>query len=173
VLQHLGKPITFVSCALTHAEHYWAQIENEDLTVLLGVERFHQYRYGRPTEVDNHHKLIQAILHKPLSQAPKRIQALLMRFNNATLIFVDAPGNTLVLHGILSRAYLPCDPSNMVASHTVQVNALQDLPDGNLTNVRNAMLGDVETQELLKGISNGWFNDRCQLSPVVQTYFPI
>jgi len=50
----------------------------------------------------------------------------------------------------------------------MQVNALQALPDDNLIKVRNAMLGDVEAQALLKVIKNGWTNDRCQLPPVVQ-----
>jgi len=55
----------------------------------------------------------------------------------------------------------------------MQMNALQALPDDNLIKVRNAMLGDVEAQELLKVVKNGWPNDRCQLPPVVQLYFPI
>jgi len=84
-----------------------------------------------------------------------------------------APGNTLLLADTLSRAYLPCDPTNKVASHTIQVNALQVLPDDNLINVRNAMLVDVEAQALLKVIKNGRPNDRRQLPPVVQPYFPI
>ena len=55
----------------------------------------------------------------------------------------------------------------------MQVNALQSLPDDNLIKVRSAMLGDVEAQELLKVVKNGWPNDRCQLPPVVQPYFLI
>jgi len=73
----------------------------------------------------------------------------------------------------LCRASLHRDPSNKIASHTMQVNALQALPDDNLIKVRNAMLGDAEAQELLKVIKNGWSNDRCHRPPVVQPYFPI
>ena len=173
VLLQQGRPIEFASGALTPAERNWAQIEKEALAVLFGLERFHQYTYGRPVEVVNDHKPIQAILQKPLSQAPKRIQALLMRLHRYDIDFVYAPGNTLLLADTLNRAYLPCDPSNKVASHTMQVNALQALPDENLIKVRNAMLGDVEAQALLKVVKNGWPRDRCQLPPVVQPYFPI
>jgi len=173
VLLQQGKPIEFASRALTPAERNWAQIEKEALAVLFGLERFHQYTHGRPVEVVNDHKAIQAILQKPLSQAPKRVQALLMRLSRYGIDFVYAPGNTLLLAYTLSSAYLPCGPSNKVASHTMQVNALQALPDDNLIKVRNIMLGDVEAQALLKVVKNGWPNDRCQLPPVVQPYFPI
>jgi len=123
------KLIEFASRALTPAERNWVQIEKEALAVLFGLKRFHQYTYGRPVEVVNDQKPIQAILQKPLSQAPKRIQALLMCLNRYDIDFVYAPGNTLLLADTLSHAYLPCDPSNKVASHTMQVNALQALPD--------------------------------------------
>jgi len=96
-----------------------------------------------------------------------------MRLNRYGIDFVYAPGNTLLLADTLSRAYLPCDPSNKVASHTMQVNALQPLPEENLIKVRKAMISDVEAQALLKVVKNGWPNDRCQLPPVVQPYFPI
>ena len=137
------------------------------------MERFHQHTYDRPVEVVNDHKPIQVILQKSLSQAQKRIQALLMRLNRYGIDFVYAPGNTLLLADTLSRAYLPCDPSNKVASHTMQVNALQPLPEENLIKVRKAMISDVEAQALLKVVKNGWPRDRCQLPPVVQPYFPI
>jgi len=162
VLLQQGKPIEFASRALTPAERNWAQIEKEALTVLLGLERFHQYTYGRPVEVVNDHKPIQAILQKLLSQAPKRIQALLMRLNHYDINFVYAPGNTLLLADTLSRAYLPCDLSNVVAvehqgcfSHHAGECIASSLPDDNLIKVRNAMLGDVEAQALLKVIKNG------------------
>jgi len=96
-----------------------------------------------------------------------------MGLNRYDIDFVYAHGNTLLLANTLSRAYLPCDLSNKVASHTIQVNALQPLPDDNIIKVRNAMSGNVEAQALLKVVKNGWPNDRCQLPLVVQPYFPI
>jgi len=41
----------------------------------------HQHAYGRPAEVFNDHKPIQAILQKSFCQAQNRVQALLMRLN--------------------------------------------------------------------------------------------
>jgi len=80
VLLQQGKAIEFVSRAHP-AERYWAQKEKEALTVLFGLERFHQHTYGLPVEAVNDHKPIQAILQKSLSQAQNRVQALLMRRN--------------------------------------------------------------------------------------------
>jgi len=68
------------------------------------LERFHQHTFGRPVEVVNDQKPIQAILQKPLSQAPKRTQAQLMRLNHYGIDLVYAPGNTLLLAHTLSRA---------------------------------------------------------------------
>jgi len=106
VLLQQGKPIEFASRALTPAERNWSQIEKEASAVLFGLERFHQYTYGRPVEVVNDHRPIQAILKKPLSQAPKPTQALLMRLNHCDIDFLYVSGNTLLLADTLSRAYI-------------------------------------------------------------------
>ena len=74
-----NKPIEYASIALTPAERNWAQIEKKTLSILFGLERFNQYTYGRHVTVQNDHKPLSAILHKLLSQALKRLQALMMR----------------------------------------------------------------------------------------------
>ena len=76
-----GRPIEYASRALTSSEQNWAQIEKETLSVIFGLERFDQYTYGRKVVVHNDHHPLATILTKPLSQAPKRIQALMMRLN--------------------------------------------------------------------------------------------
>ena len=78
VLLQEGRPVEYASRALTSSERNWAQIEKEALSVLFGLERFNQYTYGRPVKVENDHKPLAAILRKPLSQAPKRLQDIMM-----------------------------------------------------------------------------------------------
>ena len=81
VLLQEGRPVEYASRALTPSERKWAQIESEALSVLYGLERFDQYTYGRPVKVENDHKPLAAILRKPLSQAPKRLQNIMMRYH--------------------------------------------------------------------------------------------
>ena len=42
-----GKPVAFASRALSQAEQKYAQIEKELLAIVYGVERFHQFTYGK------------------------------------------------------------------------------------------------------------------------------
>ncbi|CAB3978196.1 Hypothetical predicted protein [Paramuricea clavata] len=77
-----GKPQ-----ALTPAERNWAQIEKETLAVVFGLERFDQYTYGRKVIVQNDHKPLTSILKKPLSQTPKRLQALMLQVHRYDIEF--------------------------------------------------------------------------------------
>ena len=74
-----GKPVAFGSRTLTETEKRYAQIEKEMLAVSFGLEKFHHYTYGRYVRVDTYHKPLFAIVTKPLSTAPKRLQVLLLR----------------------------------------------------------------------------------------------
>ena len=69
-----GKPIAYASRALTTTETNYAQIEKELLAIVFGVERFHQYTYGRKVVVDSDHKPLETIFGKPLVSAPRRLQ---------------------------------------------------------------------------------------------------
>ena len=55
------------------------KLKKEVLAVVVGLERFDQYTYGRRLYVQNDHKPLENILRKTLSQAPRRLQNLLMR----------------------------------------------------------------------------------------------
>ena len=57
---------------MTDAETRYAQIEKELLAVLFGMERFHQYTYGREVTVECDHLPLESIVQKPLSNCPLR-----------------------------------------------------------------------------------------------------
>ena len=82
-----GRPTEFASRALTQAELKWAQIEKGTLSLVFGLERFDQYTCGRKVHIQNDHKPLATILKKPLSQASRRIQALMMRLHRYDVIF--------------------------------------------------------------------------------------
>ena len=64
VLMQNGKPIEYASRGLTLSERNWAQIEKEMLSLVFGLERFDQYTYGRPVNIENDHKPLESILKK-------------------------------------------------------------------------------------------------------------
>ena len=99
------QPIEYAFRALTKTERNWAQIEKELLSVVFGLERFDQYMYGRKVIIHNDHRPLETILKKPLSQAPKRLQALAMRINRYDIEFSYVPGSALVIADTLNRAY--------------------------------------------------------------------
>lgn len=107
VILQENKPIAYASRALTDAETRYAQIEKELLAVTFGLERFNQYTYGVDIVVENDHKPLESILKKPLSQAPPRLQRLLLRLQKYTFNFKYRPGKELVIADTLSRACLP------------------------------------------------------------------
>lgn len=83
----MGRPVEYTSRSLTTSERNWAQIEKELLAVVFGLERFDQYTYGTKVTVQNDHKPLASILRKPLSQAPKRLQALMIRVHHYDVHF--------------------------------------------------------------------------------------
>jgi hypothetical protein len=54
----------------------YAQIEKEMLAVVFGLERFHQYTYGRSVNVDSDHKPLESRVKKSLLSAPRRREKL-------------------------------------------------------------------------------------------------
>ena len=78
VLLQDNKPVCYASQALTCAESRYAPIEAEMLAVVFACHKFHQYIYGKSVVGETDHKPLQAISTKPLSQAPLRLQRMLL-----------------------------------------------------------------------------------------------
>ena len=95
VLQDEG-PVAYASRALTPTEQNYAQIEKEMLAIVYGLERFHQYVYGRNiVEVETDHKPLEAIVRKPLVNAPPRLQRMLMRLQRYNTNISYKPGKQI------------------------------------------------------------------------------
>ena len=76
-----GKPLRFLSKALTPAEANYANIEQELLAILFACKKLHRYTFGRKITVHTHHKPLQAVFQKPVSLAPPRLQRMLLRLS--------------------------------------------------------------------------------------------
>ena len=62
-----GQPIAYASRALTETESRYAQIEKEMLAVVVAVEWFNDYTFGRKTIVYSDHKPLENWSSKPLT----------------------------------------------------------------------------------------------------------
>ena len=119
---HEGQPITYASRALTPAETRYSQIEKELLAQVFGLEYNHMYTYGRKVILWTDHKPLVSISLKPLSQAPKRLQRLLLALHNYDVDIRYKPGKEMYLADTLSRAYLNTEDSSQTAIETEMVN---------------------------------------------------
>ena len=172
VLMQNNQPLEYASRALTKSERNWVQIEKEALSVVFGLERFDQYTYGRDVIVNNDHRPFEMNLKKPLSQAPKRLQTLIMRLNRYNIQFKYVPGTTLVIADTLSRAYPELNRPDNLPSRIMHISSsLDEIPDENLKIIKEAMQTDLEAKQLLNVIQNGWPDNRNNLHDNVKPYF--
>ncbi|XP_055883579.1 uncharacterized protein K02A2.6-like [Biomphalaria glabrata] len=154
VLMQEGKPLEYASRVLTPTEKRWAQIEKELLAVVFGLERFNQYTFGRPVTILNDHKPLATILQKPLNQAPRRLQNLIMRSNRYDFTFKWVRGNELYIADTLSRA---CNTKPFTEEIlNLNIQQIVDIPDPLLDRIRNETDADETLQALRKTIEDGW-----------------
>ena len=88
----------------------YAQIEKEMLAIVFAMKRFHAYVYGKhDVTVHIDYKPLMAIVKKPLTAAPTRLQRMLLRLQRYVFTVEDIPGSQMLVADALSRAYLPGD----------------------------------------------------------------
>ena len=167
VLTQNGQPLAFASRALSDTETRYAQIEKKLLSVVFGLEKLHQYTYGRKVTVQTDHKLLEAIVKKPLHMAPKRLQRLLLRLLVYDVILTYRCGRQMQLADTLSRAYLPLTGATPFEMEVQSANMVQDLP------IAAARLDDVQGQVLTKVILEGWPEDKTAIPAAAMPYFSV
>ena len=77
--------------------------------MIYRLEHFDQYTYGILVVVESDHKPLTAILSKPLMDAPRRLQRMLLRLQRYTISLVFKPGKALFVADTLFRAPVPSD----------------------------------------------------------------
>ena len=104
LLQDQG-PVAYASKALNETQKKYATIEKELLAVVFTCKRFHQYIYGKPIHVESDHKPLQVIFTKPLSQAPSRLQKMLMQLQEYDITLTYKKGTDMYLADALSAEH--------------------------------------------------------------------
>ena len=183
-----GHPVAHASRSLTPTEVQYVQIEKELLAIVIAMEKFETYLYGRKVLVESDQKPLEAIFKKSLLSTPKRLQCMLLRLQRYEFEVSYKKGPSLLMADPLSRLYLslkeaPEDQENVMAvSETKlpteieaeQVNILQYLPvkDETLCQIQNLTQEDAILKTLAGVIKQGWPESKPHLPPDVQDYFP-
>ena len=97
-----GHPIAFASKALTPTEQHYANIEREMLACVFGAERFHTYIFGQSFTIKSDHKLLEQINLKNLTDAPARLQRMLLHLQNYDVKITCRPGREMLVADTLS-----------------------------------------------------------------------
>ena len=101
-----GRRLAYASRTLTSTEKNYAQIEKQLLAVVFGMQRFHQYTYGRPVIVDSDHWPLETIFKKPLAKEPRFLQKMLMSLQQYGPQLCYMKGSDIYLADTLSRHFI-------------------------------------------------------------------
>lgn len=117
-----SRPIGYASRKLRESEINWAPIEKEMQAIVFSTQQFREYSLGKSTVVQTDHNPLATILHKPMTSAPLKLQAMILKGSRNVLKAKYLPGKRQILAGTLSRASLNEEP---LEEDEVQVNMLE------------------------------------------------
>ena len=164
-----GRPICYASRALTPAETKYAQIEKEMLAIVFGMRRFHTYTFGRHTIVLSDHKPLEIITKKPLENAPRRIQGMMLKLQMYDIDVRYQKGSEMHIADLLSRAHLK-EAEEESFEH---INATKYLPIGEARQkrLREATSEDGSLRTLSEIITKGWPERKQEIPEDIRIYF--
>ena len=152
----------YISRALTETEQRYAQIEKEMLAIVFSLEKLKQYVFGRYVKIQSDHKSLETILRKPLANAPKRLQGMMMRLQKYEVRYQQ--GTSMHIADMLSRAFLPTTEHPSGAEFE-SVNMASFLPiwSERLKAIQSATDEDESLQVLKQIIIQEWPQERKSL----------
>lgn len=168
VLLQAGRPVEFASATLTDTQCRYAQIEKELLAIVYGLERFHQYVYGRcDVTVESDHKPLEALFKKPLDSIPARLQRMMLRIQGYEFSVVYKPGKYMYVADALSRAALPELLTDKVSEEVEEQSCFLienvRFSASKVDLIKDAMISDVECQLLIRYIQKGWPDNKYEV----------
>ena len=127
------------------------------LDIVFGCERFHDYLCGQPEiTVESDHKPLEAILNKPIHQAPLRLQKMILRSKPYAVNVKCIPGSHLVLVDTIFRAYLPSQAANQPDEFEIHVLDSGQLSETMFYKLKDETKSGPELQQLQKVVMSGW-----------------
>ncbi|KAJ8383911.1 hypothetical protein AAFF_G00213740 [Aldrovandia affinis] len=170
------QPVAYASRALSRAEQNYAQIEKKLLAIVFALKKFHQYIYGAEVRVQSNHEPLEAIISKPIGQAPARLQRMLLQIQKYDIHISYTPGTDMLIADTLSRAHPLTGSSEEgdLGDEKVIYAATTDPPHGgSITQLVQAASETDEEMLLLKDLhTGGWPDRRKSVPPRAQPYWP-
>ena len=167
VLLQDDKPVCYASRALTGAELWYAPIEAEMLAVVFACRKFHQYIYGKRVVVETDHKPLQGISTKPLSQAPLRLQRMLLNLRGYDVEIRYIPG---VLADTLTQVAVPTGDSEDYEEFQ-EINMALSVSEERYEEFQKGTKVDPELQAVLTMVRNGWPDTKQQVPLEARPYW--
>ena len=112
-------------------------------------------------------------MHKPLNDAPKRLQCVLLQLQKYSLIVHYKKGSQMHLADTLSRAYVSEVNACAELQELEQINLTLSLsltPE-NIQCLQHASAQDMAMQELCRVIQQGWPTSKAGLPNAARPYF--
>ena len=170
VLIQDGKPVRFLSKALTPAEANYSNIERELLAVLFACEKLHTYTFGRKTTVHTDHKPLQNILLKPISLAPARLQRMLLRLSKYDIQVVYVGSKSVLLADTLSRL-VEQGSAREIPGLDVSIAQVLKMEPTRLESLQEDTKADPTLAELTDLILTGWPNSMQDIPEHLHPYW--
>ena len=142
--------------------------------IVFACDRFDAYIYGRrEVNVETDHQLLEMIVRKPLNNAPKRLQRMLLQLQKYDLTVRYKKGKLMHLADTLSRAYLPNTRGSVAALEIASIDhtTTLSLPAESLHRFKHVSADDQALCELRRIIQQGWPTSKSEVTETLHPYY--
>ncbi|CAM4584726.1 unnamed protein product [Caretta caretta] len=167
-----ARPIAFASRTLSKAETNYAQIEREALGIIFGMQKFHQYPFGRKFTLLTDHRPLTSIFGPytgipPLAASHMQCWALLLSAHTYEIKYRKS-----TLHGNadgLSRLSLPVKHQDTVQKEIFYFEHVENTPI-TATQIKKATRVDPVLSQVMDLMMHGKSRQTSPVSPDLVTY---
>ncbi|KAL5509095.1 hypothetical protein EMCRGX_G004382 [Ephydatia muelleri] len=153
-------PVAFASRMLAPAEKNYSQLDKKGLAIIFGVEKFHNFLFGRQFTIFTDHKPLKHLFgeDKPVPpMASARLQRWALKLSACQYKIAHKPGKDNANADVLSRLPLPEYPMEVtLPGVTVMLLEAYQSSPVNAKQIAEWMAKDPVLSKVKKWLSQGW-----------------
>ena len=155
------RPIAYASHTLSNSEKNYAQLEREALSLIYGVQKFHQYFYGRSFVLYTDHKPLTTILNPkkgipPLSAARLKRWAVILSAYNYKIEYKSTQTHSNA-DGLSRLPLVVNNDKKQLAEHSIfNLRKIENLPVTTATQLKTMTRRDPVLSKVLHYTKQGW-----------------